>query len=120
MEAGIGEKAGLFVQHLSVFVGGVVIGLVKNWELTLVGLACLPVVCVAFAAVGFAVKKLSAQERAAYSRANGIAGEVLSAIKTVYAFEGQKRELKRYSGELVEAERVGLKRAVVFNFSKIF
>ena len=119
VETGIGEKAGLFVQHLSVFVGGVVLSLVKNWELTLVALACIPVVCAAFASVGFVVRKLSAQERAAYSRANGIAVEVLSAIKTIFAFEGQKRELKRYSGELMEAEKVGLKRAVIFNFSKI-
>ena len=96
------------------------ISLVKNWELTLVASACLPIVCVAFAAVGFVVRKLSDQERAAYSRANGIAGEVLSSIKTIFAFEGQKRELKRYSGELVAAERAGLKRAIMFSFSKCF
>ena len=119
IEAGIGEKAGLFVQNLSVFVGGVVISLVKNWKLTLVPLACLPLVFISFAAVGFIVQKLSSQERAAYSRANRVAGEVFSAIKTIFAFEGQKRELKRYSGELLEAERVGLKRAIIFNFSKL-
>ena len=118
IEAGLGEKAGLFVQHLSVFAGGVVISLIRNWELTLVSAACLPIVCAAFAAVGFVVRKLSAQERAAYSRANGIAGEVLSSVKTIFAFEGQKRELNRYSKELLEAERVGLKRAIIFNFSK--
>ena len=118
IEAGIGEKLGLFVQHLSVFAGGLVLSFTYNWELTLVSVACLPVVCIAFAAVGIVVRKLSAQERAAYSRASGIAGEVLSAVKTVFAFEGQKRELKRYSQELVEAEKIGLRRAMIFNFSK--
>ena len=92
----------------------------NNWELTLVSLAFIPVVCVSFASVGFAVRKLAAQERAAYARANGIAGEVFSAIKTIFAFEGQKRELRRYSGELLEAERVELKRSVIFSFSKNF
>lgn len=111
---------GLFVQHFAVFVGGVAVCFVRNWELTLVSATCLPIVCVAFSAVGFVVRKLNAKERAAYSRANGIAGEVLSSVKTIFAFEGQKRELKRYSSELLEAEKFGLKRSVIVGFSKFW
>ncbi|CDI97806.2 ATP binding cassette sub family B [Echinococcus multilocularis] len=85
VEAGVGEKAGLFVQNLFVFIGGTVISLVKNWELALVSAAFFPLVGGSFAAVGFVVRKLSAEERAAYSRANGIAGEVLGAVKTIFA-----------------------------------
>ncbi|VDM16862.1 unnamed protein product [Hydatigera taeniaeformis] len=116
IEAGVGEKAGLFVQNLFVFIGGVVISLIKNWELALVSAAFFPLVGASFAAVGFIVRKLSAKERAAYSRANGIAGEVLGAVKTIFAFEGQARETKRYSEELSEAENVGLKRSTIFGF----
>ena len=118
IEAGIGEKLGLFVQHLSVFIGDLVMSFVYNWELTLVSVTCLPIVCIAFAAVGIVARNLSAQEGYAYSQASGIAGEVLSAVKTVFAFEGQTREVKRYSRELVEAERIGLKRAVIISCSK--
>ncbi|KAL5106601.1 ATP-dependent translocase ABCB1 [Taenia crassiceps] len=116
VEAGLGEKAGLFVQNLFVFIGGVVISLMKNWELALVSASFFPLVGASFAAVGFVVRKLSAKERAAYSRANGIAGEVLGAVKTIFAFEGQAREVKRYSGELSEAEKVGLKRSTIVGF----
>lgn len=118
VEAGVGEKVGLFVQNLFVFIGGVIISLIKNWELALVSAAFFPLVGASFAAVGFVVRKLSAKERAAYSRANGIAGEVLGAVKTIFAFEGQVRETKRYSEELSEAEEVGLKRSTIVGFGK--
>lgn len=116
VEAGVGEKVGLFVQNLFVFIGGVIISLIKNWELALVSAAFFPLVGGSFAAVGFVVRKLSAKERAAYSRANGIAGEVLGAVKTIFAFEGQARETKRYSGELSEAEKAELKRSTISGF----
>ncbi|KAH9278188.1 Multidrug resistance protein 1 [Echinococcus granulosus] len=116
VEAGVGEKAGLFVQNLFVFIGGTVISLVRNWELALVSAAFFPLVGGSFAAVGFVVRKLSAEERAAYSRANGIAGEVLGAVKTIFAFEGQAREAKRYAEELSGAEKAGLKRSTIFSF----
>nr|CDS25881.2 ATP binding cassette subfamily B (MDR:TAP) [Hymenolepis microstoma] len=116
IEIGLGEKAGLFVQHISVFLGGAVISFIYNWELSLVAAAFFPLVAMSFAAIGFVVRKLSAKERAAYSRANGIAGEVLSAVKTVFMFEGQSRESERYSVELYEAEKVGLKRATIVGF----
>ncbi|KAL5961697.1 ATP-dependent translocase ABCB1, partial [Taenia solium] len=102
--------------NLFVFIGGVIISLIKNWELALVSAAFFLLVGGSFAAVGFVVRKLSAKERAAYSRANGIAGEVLGAVKTIFAFEGQARETKRYSGELSEAEKVGLKRSTIVGF----
>ncbi|KAM3180235.1 hypothetical protein ACTXT7_016685 [Hymenolepis weldensis] len=116
IEIGIGEKAGLFVQHISVFIGGAVISFIYNWELSLVAAAFFPLVAGSFAAVGFITRKLSAKERAAYSRANSVAGEVLSAVKTVFAFEGQSRESERYSVELYEAEKVGLKRSTIVGF----
>lgn len=118
VEAGLGEKAGMFVQNLFVFIGGTVISLAKNWELALVSAAFFPLVGASFAADGFVTRKLSAKERAAYSRANGIAGEVLGVVKTIFAFEGQEKETKRYAKELSEAERVGLKRSTLFGFGK--
>lgn len=108
----------MFVQNLFIFIGGAVISLIKNWELALVSAAFFPLVGASFAAVGFVTRKLGAKERAAYSRANGIAGEVLGAVKTILAFEGQERETKRYAEELSEAEKVGLLRSIVFGFGK--
>ena len=120
IEAGIGEKAGLFVQQVGIFVGGLVTSFVQNWELSAVAAAVVPLILSSFIVVAFVVKKLNSLERAAHARANGIAGEVLESVKTVFAFEGQRREVERYSTELLEAERVSLKRAVALNVGKAF
>ncbi|KAL5108852.1 ATP-dependent translocase ABCB1 [Taenia crassiceps] len=114
VEAGLGEKAGVFVQNLFAFTGGTVISLVKNWEL--VSAAFFLLVGTSFAAVGSVVRKMSAKERAAHSRASGIAGEALGAVRAIFAPEGQERGTKRYAEELPKAERVGLKRSSVFGF----
>ncbi len=116
IEAGLGEKAGIFVQYILIFVGGIVIGYTKNWELSLVATAIFPPVVVAFAAMGMVIRKYTVKERKAYSKANGIAGEILSSIKTIFAFEGQERELKRYTSELSTAEKLGIKKSTLFNF----
>ena len=39
--------------------------------------------------------KFSRKELKAYAKAGAVAEEVLSAIRTVYAFNGQQKELKR-------------------------
>uniref|UniRef100_A0A5K3EZY6 P-loop containing nucleoside triphosphate hydrolase protein n=2 Tax=Mesocestoides corti TaxID=53468 RepID=A0A5K3EZY6_MESCO len=116
IEVGLGEKAGIFVQYILIFVGGIVIGYTKNWELSLVATAVFPPVVVAFAALGMITRKFTVKERMAYSKANAIAGEVLSSVKTVFAFEGQRRELNRYAAELSAAEKLGLKRSTLFGF----
>ncbi|CAH8544605.1 unnamed protein product [Schistosoma mattheei] len=51
-------------------------------------------------------------EIVAYARAGAVAGEVLEAIRTVVAFGGEKRELKRYREQLGTAEKAGLKKVV--------
>ena len=40
--------------------------------------------------------KLTAKELKAYAKAGAVAEEVLGAIRTVYAFNGQQKECKRY------------------------
>ncbi|KAL5970654.1 ATP-dependent translocase ABCB1, partial [Taenia solium] len=57
----------------------------------------------------YIVRKYTSRTQKAYERANGIASEALGAIRTIFAFEGQKTELKRYSSELDEAEKCGIK-----------
>ena len=92
---------------------------VYHWELTLVSAPWFSVVCIVFVAVGIATGKLAARESASYPQASEIA-EVLSAVKTVTAFEGQVKELRCYAMELVEAENVGYKRALITNCRKRF
>lgn len=53
---------------------------------------------------------LTEKELKAYSTAGAVAEEVLSAIKTVFAFSGQQKELERYKKSLTPAENNGIKK----------
>ena len=48
----------------------------------------------------------------AYGKAGGVAEEVFSAIRTVFAFSGQRKEVQRFRDNLVFARKAGLKRGV--------
>ncbi len=111
IEAGLGEKLGIFLQCFIIFVSGLIIGFTKNWRLSLVACAVFPPVAIGFGLLGYVVRKYTAKSQKAYERANSIASEALSAVRTIFAFEGQKTELKRYTAELDDAERVGIKMA---------
>lgn len=41
------------------------------------------------------LSNFTAKEQGAYAKAGAVAEEVLSAIRTVFAFSGQEREIKR-------------------------
>ncbi|THD21346.1 ATP binding cassette subfamily B MDR TAP [Fasciola hepatica] len=111
IEKGTGYKLGLFIQYLATFITGIVIGFVKGWKLTLVALATMPLTLIAFGVFAFVMQKFSKMESVAYAEAGAIAGEVLSAIRTVVAFGGEQQEHKRYVDKLGEAEKVGIKKS---------
>lgn len=58
------------------------------------------------------------EEIEAYSAAGSIAEEVLSAIKTVVAFQGQQKEAERYSKEIRAARDNNQKRALFSSLSQ--
>ena len=53
--------------------------------------------------------RLTGKELKAYAKAGAVAEEVLGAIRTVYAFNGQQKECKRYisiySGDFPDSKR---------------
>ncbi|KAG5449321.1 ATP-dependent translocase ABCB1, partial [Clonorchis sinensis] len=112
IQNGIGTKFGDFVQNISGFLTGLIIAFAVGWKLSLVAFAMLPLVAIAFALFGFLMKILTLKEVAAYSRAGGIANEVLSAIRTVVAFGGEEKEYNRYSSELTTAQKQGVKKSM--------
>ncbi|TGZ60365.1 hypothetical protein CRM22_008560 [Opisthorchis felineus] len=99
IEQGMGTKLGEFIQHMTGFLGAT---------------AMLPLVVAGFSSFGMLGKTFMKREMEAYSKASGIAGEVLSSIRTVMAFGGEKREVKRYVAELSSVESVGIKKALAF------
>ncbi|KAM6411604.1 ATP-dependent translocase ABCB1-like isoform 2-T7 [Pluvialis apricaria] len=114
---GIGDKIGLLVQAVTTFVAGFVVGLIRGWKLTLVILAVSPVLGLSAAIWAKVLSAFTDKEQAAYAKAGAVAEEVLAAVRTVIAFGGQEKEIKRYYKNLEDAKRIGIKKAITSNIS---
>ncbi|KAM5157179.1 ATP-binding cassette sub-family B member 5-like [Mantella aurantiaca] len=109
---GIGDKVGHFLQNFSSFIAGLVIGLVKGWQLALVYMSTGPLMALSSAFCSKMLVSLTTKELTAYAKAGAVAEEVLSSIRTVIAFGGQEKEIKRYTNNLGEAKKLGIKKAI--------
>ncbi|XP_040208747.1 ATP-binding cassette sub-family B member 5-like isoform X2 [Rana temporaria] len=109
---GIGDKVGHFLQNFSTFVAGLVIGLAKGWQLALVYMSTSPLMALSSAFCSKMLVSLTSKELTAYAKAGAVAEEVLSSIRTVVAFGGQEKEIKRYTNNLGEAKELGIKKSI--------
>ncbi|OCT75761.1 ATP-binding cassette sub-family B member 5 isoform X2 [Xenopus laevis] len=114
---GIGDKVGHFFQNITICVSGILIGLIMGWKLALVILATSPVVALSSAMFARIMASLTTMELTAYAKAGAVAQEVLSSIRTVVAFGGQEKEIKRYTVNLREAKDIGIKKSIASQFS---
>ncbi|KAK9875206.1 hypothetical protein WA026_005998 [Henosepilachna vigintioctopunctata] len=103
IEDGIGEKVTHFIYYETIFLVGIISSLVVAWKLTLICCISLPVSIIIMGLISWISNKYSNRESEATSASGAIAEEVFSAIRTVISFEGQKKELKRYSEPLIKA-----------------
>ncbi|XP_048881333.1 ATP-dependent translocase ABCB1 isoform X20 [Brienomyrus brachyistius] len=112
---GLGEKICLFVQYFCAFIAGIIIGFINGWKLTLVVLAVSPLLAGSAAVWSKIVVTLISKELSAYAKAGAVAEEFLVAIRTVVAFNGQKKAVEKYESNLEEARNFGEKKAITIN-----
>ncbi|XP_054914982.1 bile salt export pump [Poeciliopsis prolifica] len=112
----IADQVAIFVQRFTTFVCGFSIGFVKGWKLTLVIIAASPLIGVGAGLMALFVAKLTGMELQAYAKAGAVADEVLSSIRTVAAFGGEKKEVDRYDRNLVSAQRWGIRKGMIMGF----
>ncbi|GBP59393.1 Multidrug resistance protein 1 [Eumeta japonica] len=113
LEDGIGEKIATFVYYQTTFTSNVVMALVKGWKLALLCFISFPVTLGLVGLSGFIASKLTKLETKVLGRASSVAEEVLSSVRTVYAFNGQQKELERYQVHLIEATRLNVKKSTI-------
>uniref|UniRef100_A0A8C3LLU7 Bile salt export pump n=1 Tax=Chrysolophus pictus TaxID=9089 RepID=A0A8C3LLU7_CHRPC len=104
----IADQVAIFIQRLTTFVCGFLLGFISGWKLTLVIIAVSPLI-----GIGAAVAKLTGRELKAYAKAGAVADEVLSSIRTVAAFGGEKKEVERYDKNLVYAQHWGIRKGII-------
>ncbi|NXP20086.1 MDR1 protein, partial [Scytalopus superciliaris] len=114
---GIGDKICIFLQFFATFLAGVIIGFIHGWKLTLVILSVSPLLAASAAVWSTLLASLTAKELAAYAKAGAVAEEILTAIRTVVAFNGQQKALEKYNANLETAKRLGVKKSITTNTS---
>ncbi|XP_030639389.1 ATP-dependent translocase ABCB1 [Chanos chanos] len=114
---GIGDKLGMLIQSLTTFLTGIIVGFIRGWKLTLVILAVSPLLGVSAAIIAKVMTSFTSKEQTAYAKAGAVAEEVLSAIRTVFAFGGQKKEIERYHKNLEDAKNMGVRKAITVNIA---
>lgn len=112
----IADQVAIFLQRFTTFVCGFCIGFVKGWKLTLVIVAASPLIGVGAGLMALFVSKLTGMELQAYAKAGAVADEVLSSIRTVAAFGGEKKEVDRYDRNLTSAQYWGIRKGLIMGF----
>ncbi|XP_013885095.1 multidrug resistance protein 1 [Austrofundulus limnaeus] len=120
IQEGIGDKVGMLIQSFSSFIAAFIIGFTKGWKLTLVILAVSPALGISAALFSKVLATFTSKEQSAYAKAGAVAEEVLSSIRTVYAFSGQQKEIQRYHKNLEDAKKMGIKKAMSANIAMGF
>ncbi|KAM6422510.1 LOW QUALITY PROTEIN: ATP-binding cassette sub-family B member 5 [Rhynochetos jubatus] len=114
---GIGDKICIFVQFFATFLAGIIIGFIHGWKLTLVILSVSPLLAASAAVWSTLLASLTVKELSAYAKAGAVAEEILTAIRTVVAFNGQQKALAKYDENLEMARSVGVKKSITTNTS---
>lgn len=113
VEVGLGEKLGVFVEGISQLGAAFIVAFTRQWKLTLVVAATLPLtILVVIIAVIFDTK-IDSKILPIYSKAGGLAEEALSTIRIVTAFNTGGKLQARYNAYLDDAKQHGIKRGPV-------
>jgi ATP-binding cassette, subfamily B (MDR/TAP), member 1 len=110
------RRSAVFVQNMTTFVGGIIIGFTQGWQEALVLIGALPFIACAGAWMAKHLSEFAKAGERAYRGAGGVAEEALSGVRTVASLCGERREKDRYVRNLGTALKTGLGKAWVTGF----
>jgi ATP-binding cassette subfamily B (MDR/TAP) protein 1 len=105
VQDGIGQKIGLFVTGVSMFVCALIIGFVRSWKLSLIMISATAALVIMMGFNGAMMKKNQTLSIDEYATAASLAEEVLSSARNVAAYGTQDRLQKRYKVYLDKASK---------------
>ncbi|XP_064473641.1 phosphatidylcholine translocator ABCB4-like isoform X3 [Ornithodoros turicata] len=116
IQDGLGENIGMCCFFLSTTVTSLLCALYHGWLFTLSLLLLTPLLQMCIVFVGRKQLHLEGREALAYSNASSCAQEALAFIKTVVAYGGQNKEIKRYEGHLQPVKETAIQRGLMTGF----
>ncbi|GMF09902.1 unnamed protein product [Phytophthora lilii] len=110
IQDGIGSKMSDMLHFSSTVVSGIVIALVKGWELTLILMAVVPFVTVSGMLAKKVIVATSNRSIHSYALAGAVAQVSLSNIRTVHMFNSVEHFIEKYRLALEGATLAGIKK----------
>ncbi|CAM9703395.1 unnamed protein product, partial [Scytosiphon promiscuus] len=109
VQDGLGRKFGDILLNGISGVALLATGVILDWQLGLVLLACVPFIGGSVAVLSMLMSSSSQEGGSHYTKAGGVANEVLSGIRTVASLNSEEIELGRYRKHLDGAYKAGVK-----------
>ncbi|CAN0289073.1 unnamed protein product, partial [Ectocarpus sp. 12 AP-2014] len=97
------------IMNFTVFLATFIIAFTELPKLAAVLLACFPFIAISTFVLVTVVAKATGQGNNHYSKAGGVANEVIASIRTVASLTAEENEIDRYSAHLDGAEKAGIK-----------
>lgn len=104
------DRSTILLQNVGLVVTSFIIAFILNWRLTLVVIATYPLIISGHISEKLFMKGYGGDLAKAYLKANMLAGEAVSNIRTVAAFCSEEKVLDLYARELVEPSRHSFRR----------
>ncbi|CAM3996552.1 MULTISPECIES: ABC transporter transmembrane domain-containing protein [Pseudoalteromonas] len=106
----IGSSFSMALRSALMLVGGLAMLLITNLKLTLVVVACVPLVLVPMMVFGKKVRKLASSSQDAIADISTYAGEIIQNIKVVQSYSHEQREQHAFALETEKAFKVAKSR----------
>ncbi|CAN0108013.1 unnamed protein product, partial [Discosporangium mesarthrocarpum] len=101
-------KVSDIIVNFTMFIATFAIAFTIMPKLAAVMLAAFPFIAISTVLVIGVVTKSSKRGANSYSKAGGVANEVITAVRTISSLTAERNELTRYSGHLAAAEKAGI------------
>ncbi|WVQ85989.1 hypothetical protein IAT38_008157 [Cryptococcus sp. DSM 104549] len=112
-QEGTSEKVALAAQYLGTFFSGFIIAFIRSWRLTLVLCAVLPPILLSGMVMDSALIKWGGAALEHIAKAGSLAEEVISSVRTVYAFGRQKALGDRFDEHIDKSRAAGKRSSLV-------
>ncbi|XP_027769615.1 LOW QUALITY PROTEIN: ABC transporter B family member 15-like [Solanum pennellii] len=109
----IGEKVPLLLRDISTFIGAYVVGFLMIWRLVLVISSILLLLLIPNIIYQRALERISRQVKDESDKAGNILKQVISSIRTVYSFVGERKSIEDYCVALEGCVELGVKQSLV-------
>ncbi|KAJ7953427.1 ABC transporter B family-like protein [Quillaja saponaria] len=107
------DRTTILLQNVGLVVGSFIIAFILNWRITLVVLATYPLIISGHISERLFMQGYGGNLSKAYLKANMLAGEAVSNMRTVSAFCSEEKVIDLYARELVEPSKRSFNRGQI-------